>query len=135
MVDPMHDSVRLEIPAAVTALPTLRMVLGGLAVRLDLSLEELEDLSLAATELLRAALESEAVDSWVLEMAVVDQSLCLVSGPYRSPELRRRLEGTPGEAVCLDLCRLLSRTLDSFAVADDGDGYVVSMTKGKGRRA
>jgi len=129
----MRDSIRLEVPAAVTALPTLRMLLGGLAVRLDFSLEELEDLSLAATELLRAALDSEGLESWSVEMAVVGESLHVVAGPYRSPGLRLRLQGAPGGAACLDLCRLLSSTLDSFAVEDDGDGYLVTMVKGRRR--
>ena len=131
----MHESIRLEVPAAITALPTVRMVLGGVAVRLDLSLEELEDLSLAATELLRAALDSEPLDSWAVEMAIVDGALHVVAGPYRSPDLRRRLEGGHDGLACLDLCRLLSHTLDSFAVEDDGDGFSVAMVKGRGQRA
>ncbi len=131
----MRESIRLEVPAAVTALPTVRMVLGGVAVRLDLSLEELEDLSLAATELLRAALDSEPLDSWAVEMAIADGALHVVAGPYWSPDLRRRLEGGRGESACLDLCRLLSHTLDSFSLEDDDDGFSVAMVKGRGRRA
>lgn len=127
----MCESIRLEVPAAVTALPTLRMVLGGLAVRLDFSLDEFEDVSLAATELLRATLDSEGPDSWAVEMAIVDETLRVVAGPYRSGELRQRLAGAPGEATCLDLCRLLGATLDSFAVEDDGDGFSVVLVKGR----
>lgn len=127
----MRESIRLEVPAAVTALPTLRMVLGGLAVRLDFSLGDLEDLWLAATELLRAALDSEGLESWSVEMAIVDDSLHLVTGPYRSPALRRRVQGAPGPAACLDLCRLLGSTLDAFEVADDGDGFSVTLVKGR----
>jgi len=127
----MRESIRLEVPAAVTALPTLRMVLGGLAVHLDFSLEELEDLSLAATELLRAALDSEGLESWSVEMAVVDEALHVVLGPYRSPELRGRLQTAPGGPLCLDLCRLIGSTVDSFAVEDDGDGFMVRLVKGR----
>jgi hypothetical protein len=130
----MRESIRLEIPATLNSLPTARMVLGGVALRLDFSLEELEDLSLAATELFRAALDSERLDSWIIEMAVVDDALHLVSGPYRSADLRRRLEGSSEERVCLDLCRLLSSTVDSFEVSDNGEGFVVAMSKGRTHR-
>ncbi len=127
----MRESIRLEVPAAVTALPTLRMLLGGLAVRLDFSLEELEDLSLAATELLRAAGDSERLESWSVEMAIVGDKLHVVAGPYRSPDLRHRLDGAPDGGACLDLCRLLSSTVDSFAVVDDDEGFSVTMIKGR----
>ena len=127
----MRESIRLELPAAVTALPTLRMLLGGLAVRLDFSLEELEDLSLAATELLRATLDSEGPESWAVEMAIVAEALHVSAGPYRSPDLRRRLQGAPGGPACLDLCRLLTSTVDSFELVDDGEGFRVTMVKGR----
>ena len=50
----MADTIRLEVTASAAALPVVRLVLGGVAARVDLSLEEIEDLYVAVEELLSA---------------------------------------------------------------------------------
>lgn len=55
----MAETISLEVPPTLSALSTVRMVVGGLGARLDFSLEDLDDLYLALDRLLEAALDAE----------------------------------------------------------------------------
>ncbi len=60
----------LELPATAAALSTIRMVIGGVGARFDLSLDELDDIYLAVGELLRVAGELEAAATYTSKMEV-----------------------------------------------------------------
>ena len=47
----MPDIIRLDVAAAPSSLPIVRMIVGGVGARLDLSLDDLEDVYLMMEEL------------------------------------------------------------------------------------
>lgn len=123
----MAERIRLEVPATLNALSTVRMVLGGLGLRLDLSLDELEDVYLATGELLRTALGDDALERLYVELEVDDGVLRFVAGTFTSPRLRA--EVTVHEETCLDLCMLLESTVDEVRLEGSGEEYSVVLVK------
>ena len=49
----VSDTVLLEVPADASLLPVVRMVVGGMSARADLTLSEMDELFLAVEEVLR----------------------------------------------------------------------------------
>jgi len=130
----MPDTISLEVPATLSALSTVRMVLGGLGARLDFSLEDLDDLFLATDSLMEAALEAEPLDSLRVQMTVDGVTLRVVTGSFRSDALRAQVAITPGG--CIDLCTLLQRLLDDVVVEEqDGCFSVVIVKQSSGAAA
>jgi len=126
----MAERISLEIPATLDALSTLRMVMGGLGLRLEFSLDDLEDLYLATGELLRTALAADAPDRLTVDVEVEEGLLRFTAGAFRSSRLRT--EVTVHQEACLDLCQLLASTVDEVTL-EDGDGsYRVVLTKRRG---
>jgi hypothetical protein len=123
----MAERISLEVPATLSALSTVRMVLGGLGARLDFSLDDLDDLFLATDRLLEAALDAEKLTSIHVWVVVDDGALRVSAGAFRSPELRDQVTITPGD--CIDLCVVLSRLVDDVSVHEDGDCFNVVITK------
>jgi hypothetical protein len=123
----MAERIALEVPATLSALSTVRMVIGGLAERLDFSLDDLDDLFLAADRLLEAALDSEELASLRVECLLDGATLRLSAGSFHSSGLRDQVAVTPGG--CIDLCTLLRRLVDEVAVEEDGEGYSVVIVK------
>jgi len=115
----MAERISLEVPATLSALSTVRMVLGGLGARLDFSLEDLDDLFLATDRLLEAALDAEELDSLTVLVLMDEGALRVTAGAFRSMDLREQVAVTPGN--CIDLCTLLRRLVDEVAVQEDGD--------------
>jgi len=128
----MAERISLEIPATLGALSTLRMVMGGLVMRLEFSIEDLDDLSLATGELLRTALVDDPLDRLTVEVEVEDGLLRFAAGRFRSARLRSEITVHRGS---LDLCRLLSSTVDEVTL-EDGEGfYRVVLVKRRGSAA
>ncbi len=123
----MSEKISLEVPATLSALSTVRMVLGGLGARLDFSLEDLDDLFLATDRLLQAALDTERLDSLRVEMAVDGPTLRVVAGAFRSDALRAQVAITPGG--CIDLCTLLQRLVDDVVVQEADGSFSVLIVK------
>ena len=123
----MPENISLEVPATLSALSTVRMVLGGLGARLDFSLEDLDDLFLATDSLLEAALAAEPLDSLRVQMTVDGSTLRVAAGSFRSDALRAQVAITPGG--CIDLCTLLQRLVDDVVVEKEGDGFSVVIVK------
>ena len=127
----MAERISLEVPATLSALSTVRMVLGGLGAGLGYSLEDLEDLSLATDGLFHAALQSESCERFSLEVVISDRDLSVYAGEFHSADLRSQVE--IGEEGCLDLCRLLRKTVDEVDCRETGDAYrVVLVKRGRG---
>ena len=123
----MAERIDLEVPATRNALSTVRMVLGGLGARLDFSLDDLEDLYLATDELLRTALDADALDRWSVEMLVDAGVLRFAAGTFKSAKLRADVSIHAED--CLDLCMLLRRTVDDVVFEDDGGAYRIVLVK------
>ena len=123
----MTERISLEVPATLSALSTVRVVLGGLGARLDFSLDDLDDLFLATDRLLGAALDCEELDSLRVSVQIDGASLHITAGRFGSAQLREQVAVTPGN--CIDLCTVLTRLVDDVAVQDDGECYNVVITK------
>lgn len=128
----MSETIRLDVAAELSALPTVRMVLGGFGSRADLGIEQLDDVSLALEEFLRVVIGSERPPRFGIEMRIEDGALHVVTGPFTSPGLREQVQPVAPGAVCLDLCRLLRHTLDEVKVEERDGSYSVVLVKATG---
>ena len=118
------DRIALETPIARGWEPVFRLVLGGIADRLDLGFEDLDDIQLAVERLLA---EAGPQDSVHLAFDILPEGLRTRIGPLREHAIAEALQGPeprPGE---LTLRRILETVVDSFGVevADDGEIVVI----------
>ena len=116
------DEIQLTLPADEAFHRVAHLVLGGLAVRLNLSFESLEDLELALDALLERTHTGEGV---TLRVRVLDGELRTVVGPFAS--VRAELEQGGGDA--LNLSRILSAVCDSVEISDRDGSEWVELTK------
>jgi hypothetical protein len=115
------DEITLTLPRAPEFQRVARLVLGGLAVRLNLTVENLEDLQLALDAVLDR-MDPNAGDVTV-QMSLRDGELETRIGPL-SPALLDEIEREPhGEE--LGVRRVLNSTVDDVHV----DGEWVRLTK------
>jgi hypothetical protein len=114
------DEITLTIPTEPEYRGVASIVVGGLAARLDLTLESLEDLQLALDALLsRPDRSSEDV---TIQLRVNGDSLVTRIGPLDAQVLEE-LEQEAGEE--LGVRRLLDSTIDDVVV----DGEFAVLTK------
>jgi hypothetical protein len=126
------DLIRLRVTATPAAFSVVRMVLGGVAARVDLSLDEIDDLYVAVEELLRAASSCGEEPRHELVVEVGDDGLSVSAGPFRSDGLRARLTGQTPEPG-LDLRTLMDGVVESVQVcAAPDDCYSVVFAKRRG---
>jgi hypothetical protein len=119
------DEIALTLPADEAFHSVAHLVLGGLAVRLDLTVETLEELAFALEALLQRSEEAYG-DEVVIRVRVGDEEMRTIVGPFRE-DIREELEGDSGDA--LDLRRILRAVCDDIEVSD-GDGLQwVEITK------
>jgi anti-sigma regulatory factor (Ser/Thr protein kinase) len=116
------DEIRLTLPADDAFHSVAHLVLGGLAARLNLSFENLEDLELALDALLERPNDGREV---TLHVFVDDGELRMVVGPFTS--VRAELE--EGGANSLNLGRILGAVSDSVEVEDRDGSQWVELTK------
>lgn len=116
------DEIELMLPADEAFNSVAHLVLGGLAVRMNLTFENLEDLELA----LDALLERAQGDGVTLRVRVFDDALHTTVGPFAA--VRAELE--QGGADQLTLSRILSAVCDSVEISDrDGAEWVELTTR------
>jgi hypothetical protein len=120
----MNDQITLTMPRERPYFGVARLVLGGLAARLDVTVERLEDLELALDALLE---RRDAASEITLALEVDGDELHAGVGPFHDRNLRRELEGESGEAV--DLRRLLDTLVDGYELSDRDDGAWISLRK------
>jgi anti-sigma regulatory factor (Ser/Thr protein kinase) len=109
----MTRAITLKIPHQRPYHGVARLVVGGLAARLDLSYEHLEDLQLA----LASILEDDAYvvgPEIAVELDVGDDALTMLVGPLNDERLRTDLETEDEEG--LGLGRLLGTLVDVVAI-------------------
>jgi hypothetical protein len=120
----MTAPIRLRIPHERPFHGIARLVVGGLAARLHLSYEHLEDLQLALDSVLA---DGRAVGPDVtLELVVRAEGLDVVVGPLDGAELRAALERN-GESIGLG--RLLEAVAEDVAVETRPDGDWLKLAK------
>jgi hypothetical protein len=116
------DEIWLTLPADEAFHGVAHLVLGGLAVRLDLTYEDLQDLELALDTLLERSNDDGDV---TLLVQVGEGNVRAVVGPFSS--LRAELEANGGDA--LDLKRILAAVCDRVQVEDRDGSQWVELTK------
>ena len=115
----MSDEIVLRLPRERPFFGVAHLVLGGLAVRLDLSFEQLEDVQVALAELLE---QHENGDDITVSVTVEGGVLRASLGPF-DETLATDLDRDGGP---VGLRRVLDTVVDSVEVTDrDGQPWVV----------
>ena len=115
------DLIELEAPAAQDFQPVVRLIVGGIAERVDFGFADVDDLQLAVERLLAAT----SADSTVrLAFEVDDDHIRTRVGPLREAAIAvaLRRDSPPGK---LTLRRILETVVDSFGVETAADGRIV----------
>jgi hypothetical protein len=115
------DEIRLVIPAEEEFRPIAHLVAGGLALRLDVTYDDLEDLQVGIEALL--ALRDDP-DELVMSLSADDGVLHATVGPF-VPQLLTATESDGG----LDLRRVLDTVCDTHEVVERDDVAWVELTK------
>ena len=116
---PEIELVELETPIGSEWEPVFRLVLGGVADRLGLGFEELDDLQLAVERLLAEAGAQQTVR---LAFELAADHLRTRVGPLREAPIAAALQGPPPAPGELGLRRVLDTVVDSFGVEESADG-------------
>jgi hypothetical protein len=115
------DEIRLVIPAEEDFRPIAHLVTGGLAMRLDVTYDDLADLQVGIEALL--ALRDDA-DDLVVSLAAADGVLHATLGPF--PPETVHDDDTGGG---LDLHRVLETVCDTHEVEERDGGAWIELTK------
>jgi hypothetical protein len=119
----MTDQITLTMPRERPYFGVARLVLGGLAARLDVTVESLEDLELALDALLGQRDGSSEV---TVALQVDGDELRAEVGSFQTGSLRSELEEA-GESMSLR--RLLDTLVDGYEVSDRDDGAWILLRK------
>jgi hypothetical protein len=119
------DEITLTLPRGPEYQRVAHLVLSGLAVRLELTIENLEDLELALDAVLQRA--DANLGDVTMKLAVRDSELEARIGPL-SASLLDAIDRDAGDGE-LDVRRVLDSTVDDVHV----DGDWVRLTKKVGR--
>jgi 2-keto-3-deoxy-6-phosphogluconate aldolase len=126
----VRERIDLEAPLSGDFQAVVRLIIGGIAERVDFAFEEIDDLQLAVERLLA---EAGTVGSVRLSFEVGSNGIRTRVGPlseHKVAEALRDGEAAPGE---LTLRRILQTVVDSFGVDEADDGaIVVRLEKVKG---
>jgi hypothetical protein len=118
------DEITLRLPRERDFYAIAHLVLGGLAARLDLTFETLEDLQLA----LASVLERPDSDEEIHVTLRVDEGVVhALVGPFDRVLLHAQLDKRPEQE--LSLSRLLEAVVDKIDVDDRGDAAWIELTK------
>jgi anti-sigma regulatory factor (Ser/Thr protein kinase) len=119
---PEHEQIDLEAPLSGDFQPVIRLIISGIAERVDFGFEEIDDLQLAVERLLAEAGHEGSVR---LSFEVGNGGIRTRVGPLREGVIAEALQGpapAPGE---LTLRRILQTVVDSFGVEEAAGGRVV----------
>ncbi|MGH2973131.1 MAG: hypothetical protein ACRDNM_02345 [Gaiellaceae bacterium] len=121
----MSDEITLVVPAQEDFRPIVHLVVGGLAVRLDLTMDALEDLQVALDALL-----SRRDDDGEVNVGIVfdDQTMSATVGPLPSAVL----VDFERDGNDLGLRRVLETVCEAVEVEERGSDAWVVLTKQTG---
>ena len=117
------DEITLHLPRERPFFGVAYLVVGGLAVRLDLSFEQLEDLQVALGELLE---QHESESEITVSVRVEDDTIHALVGPFDG-SLEEELARDPGDDV--GLRRVLETVVDGVEVTRRDGHPWVKLTK------
>jgi len=115
------DAITLTIPREPGFNRVAHLVLGGLAVRLELTIENLEDLQLALDAVFDRLEDETGNGEVTVTMSLRDHELETRVGPLSTGVLNE-LERDGGDTI--DLRRVLDSTVDDVLV--DGDSVILT---------
>ncbi len=116
------DEIRLVLPATEDCRRIAHLVTGGLALRLDVTYDDLEDLQVALEALLSLRDDD---DDLTLRLSTAGGVLRASLGPFDAHALHE----TEPEAAELDLRRVLETVCDTHEVEEREDGVWVELSK------
>jgi hypothetical protein len=117
------DLIVLTLPPERDFHRVVHLVLGGLALRLNLTLEVLEDLQLALDEILDSGASEHEV---TVSMSVLPDAIEASVGPFPGQTVRRELE-RDGEGMSLR--RVLDTVVDRVELRERDGSDWVELTK------
>jgi anti-sigma regulatory factor (Ser/Thr protein kinase) len=118
----LNQRIELEAPLSGDFQAVIRLIIGGIAERVDFAFEEIDDLQLAVERLLA---EAGQVGSVALSFEVAEARIRTRVGPLPERALAEALrDGEPRPGV-LTLRRILQTVVDSFGVEQVDDGRIV----------
>jgi 2-keto-3-deoxy-6-phosphogluconate aldolase len=119
----VRERIDLEAPLAGDFHAVVRLIIGGIAERVDFAFEEIDDLQLAVERLLA---EAGTIGSVQLSFEVGSNGIRTRVGPLSEHKVAEALKdgeaAAPGE---LTLRRILQTVVDSFGVDEADDGRIV----------
>jgi hypothetical protein len=115
------EEIRLVIPAEEDFRPIAHLVTGGLAARLDVTFDDLDDLQLGIEALL--ALRDDTGEL-VLSLSADQNTLHATLGPFSPAALRE-----DGQDGGLDLGRVLDTVCDAHEIEERDGAAWVELTK------
>ena len=117
----MTDEITLTIPRDRALYSVAHLVLGGLGIRLNLTIEHLEDLQLAVDAVLERV---RAVEHVTITVGVSEEAIETAIGPLRDG-VRAELEATEDEDEDVGLRRILDALVDEVELTQtDGEDWV-----------
>jgi hypothetical protein len=111
------DQITLTIPREPPFHEVAHLVLGGVAARLNLTFESIDDLETALDAVLERAAEEGEV---TVQLQLEEGAIVARVGPFSSDRLRAELERDAHDAVTLR--RVLDTVVDGYEL--DGDGWL-----------
>jgi anti-sigma regulatory factor (Ser/Thr protein kinase) len=120
----MTDEIVLTLPRDREFYGIAQLVLGGLAVRLDLTFETLEDLQLALASVLERPDDDGDVN---VTLRVDGRVVRTLVGPFDVDALRAHLERQTRDE--LSVARLLDTVVDRVEIDDRDEGAWIELTK------
>jgi hypothetical protein len=126
----VRERIELEAPLAPDFQPVVRLIIGGIAERVDFGFEEIDDLQLAVERLLA---ESGSEGSVRLAFEVAEDGIRTSLGPISERAIVDALRDGGAPPGALTLKRILETVVDAFGVEEAADGrIVVRLVKRKG---
>ena len=116
------ERIDLEAPLSGDFQAVVRLIIGGIAERVDFAFEEIDDLQLAVERLLAEAGQTGSVQ---MSFEVGDSSIRTRVGPLVERKIADALRGADQAPGALTLKRILQTVVDSFGVDEAEDGRVV----------
>ena len=125
-----QERIDLDAPLSGDFQAVVRLIIGGIAERVDFAFEEIDDLQLAVERLLA---EAGQVSSVHLSFEVGERGIRAHVGPLSESAVADALHDGDVQPGHLTLRRILQTVVDSFGVEEAADGSIlVRLVKVKG---
>ena len=119
------ERIDLEAPLASDFQAVVRLIIGGIAERVDFAFEEIDDLQLAVERILA---ETCVVETVQLNFEVEPRTIRTNVAPLSADKVARALEKSERASGAPTLRRVLHTVVDSFDVLPSGDDGHVSLS-------